>query len=261
MLAISLALVLLSQASAASPANAQAWAWDDKAPICTLKQQHAPGTSAVTIERTPGDEETELLIALPRGPKPGTGHFLDAKIVTDTGRTFTADITMGDKNELYVDSPDPALIDSLSGAKWLDISHPKIRPVRVEISIPSEVVKLLRVCEDQTMQDWGIDPIGWRGLKARPMPLEHVRERFSALDYPTDALAANVEADAVTRLDIGTDGAVIKCAAVNPGLPHTSFESASCRVLRGAKFRPAVDANGRPTSAPVVYDVRFRIGS
>jgi hypothetical protein len=256
----SIALVLLAQASSENTPNGQAWAWDDKVPICTLQQHVQPGATSVEIERTPGNEETELQITLPPGTKLETGHFIDAKIITDTGRTFAADISLGGgKSHLYVDSPDPALFDALPSAKWLEISHPKLRPLKVEIRIPAEVIRLLRVCEDQTMQDWGMDPAAWRGLKARPTPLEHVRMRFQALNYPTDALTAHIEADAVTRLDIGPDGTVKKCAAVNPGLPHSSFESVSCRVLRGARFRPALEANGQPTSAPILYDVKFRI--
>jgi TonB family protein len=110
------------------------------------------------------------------------------------------------------------------------------------------------------MREWGIDPRAWRNLQSRPLPTEHVKERFHELDYPADALAANVEADAVIRLDVAPDGSVTNCGMVNAGVPK-SFEVASCNVLKSAKFKPATDARGKPVSAPIVYDVRFRIGS
>jgi hypothetical protein len=238
------------------------WEWDSKSPICILKQQVPRGAEGVTIERTPGGEETELLITLGAGAKV-SGHFLDAHIATDSGRKFLADISFGvDKDgqsSLYLDSPDPAFVDALSGTSSLEISYANKKSIRVSINIPAKVIATLRDCEDTTMRTWGIDPAGWRSLGSRPLPIEHVRERFEELDYPADALAANVEADAVTRLDIATDGTVASCGTVNAGLPKV-FETASCRVLKGAKFKPAADANGKPTPAPILYDVRFRIG-
>ena len=91
-------------------------------------------------------------------------------------------------------------------------------------------------------------------------PVEHVKERFRNLDYPAEALVAKVEADAVVRLDVGTNGRVTNCRMLNAGVAK-SFEIASCRVLKGAKFTPATNASGEPVAAPIVYDVRFRIDS
>lgn len=262
MVAMLVSVAFFAQASAA-PASSQTWEWDSKVPICTLKQHNPVDAAAVTIERTPGGEETELKITLPADAKIRSGHFLDATIRTDSGRSFAADLGVGTRRadgklELYVDSPDPAFIENLAGTAWLEVSQLKIKTVRLPIHIPAKVVTTLRDCEDTTMRDWGIDPVAWRGLQSRPLPVGHIRERFTALDYPTQQLARNVEADAVTRLDIAVDGTVAKCGAVTPGLSR-DFELASCEVLKGAKFRPAIDASGRPVPAPIVYDVRFRI--
>ena len=257
-------MAFLAQASAA-PTSAETWEWDPKVPICTLKQSNPSDAAPVTIERTPGGEETELEITLPSGNKIEHGHFLDATVRTENGRSFLADLSVWARREdgklvLYVDSPDPAFVDNLANSAWLEFSHPKTKTLRVPIHIPAKIVATLRDCEDTTMRDWGIDPIAWRALRSRPMPIGHVRERFSALDYPMQELSRNVEADAVTRLDIGIDGRVAKCAAATSGLSK-DFELASCAVLKGARFRPAIDSSGRPVPASIVYDVRFRIGS
>jgi hypothetical protein len=259
---IPFALALSAQVSAA-PANAETWEWDSKTPICSLKQQAPLGAQAVTIERTPGGEETELLITLQAGSKLGRGRFLDAAIATDSGRIFPADVSFGvdkdGRSNFYLVSPDPAFIEALSGTSSFQVSYAKNKSIRVLVNIPAKLIATLRECEDTSMREWGIDPVAWRSLKSGPLPVEHIRARFSQLDYPADALAANVEADAVTRLDIATDGTVAKCGTVNAGLPK-AFEAASCKVLKGAKFRPATDADGKPTPAPILYDVRFRTG-
>lgn len=264
MIVIALALAFSSQASSAVPSNADVWEWDSKVPICSLKQQPSSGGETVEIERTPGNDETELGITLPAGSKVRKGHFLDATVDTDSGRRFVADISIGadrkGRLELYVDSSDPALIDNIFGTASLEVSHPKIGSVRVPIHVAPAVVSTLRECEDKTMSEWGIDPVAWRSLKTRPLPLNHVRDRFSSLDYPREALAANVEADAIIRLDVAPDGTVSACRTLDRGLLQ-GFETASCQVLKGAKFRAATDSSGIAVSAPIIYDVRFRIGS
>lgn len=258
-----LALVVSAQASAAEPVNTETWEWDSKVPTCALRQHVPTGAEEVTIERTPGGEETQLLVTLQAGPKLGEGHFLNATIGMDSGRTFLADIDLAvdsdGRSKLYLDSPDPAFIDNLSGTTALNTSYGRNKNARVPVQVPAKLIATLRECEDTTMHEWGIDPRAWRSLKSRPLPTEHVKERFHGLDYPADALAANVEADAVIRLDVAPDGSVTNCGMVNAGVPK-SFEVASCNVLKGAKFKPATDASGKPVPAPIVYDVRFRIG-
>lgn len=256
------ALALSAQTTAAEPAYTESWEWDSKTPICVVNQIVPLGAQALTIERTPGGEETELLITLQTGLNLGSGNFLDADIATDSARSFDADVSFGvDKNgrsHLGIDAADPAFIDALPGTGFLQVSYAKDKSVRVPINIPAKVIATLRECEDTTMRTWGIDPVAWRGLKSRPLPAEHIRERFGDLDYPAEALAAAVEADAVTRLDVAADGTVAKCGTVNTGLAK-AFEVASCKVLKRAKFRPALDANGQATPAPILYNVRFRI--
>ena len=262
MIVTALALTLSAQTSSVVPADADVWEWDSKTPICSLKQKPAPSGETVQIERTPGNDGTELKITLPAGFKIHKGHFLDAAIDTTPGSTFLADISIGvtkdGQPELYVDLPDPRLINNLAGTASIKVSHPKIGTLDVPIHVATAVITTLRDCENETMRDWGIDPVAWRSLKSRPLPLNHIRERFSALDYPREALAANVEADAVIKLDVTADGTVRACSTAIPSLPE-GFETASCRVLTGAKFQPALDTNGKPAPAPIVFDVRFRI--
>jgi protein TonB len=109
------------------------------------------------------------------------------------------------------------------------------------------------------MRNWGFDPISWRALKMRPFPLKPVRDRVSALDYPGEALVHGIEVDAIIRLDVAPNGRVSQCKELNPGA-YRGFENAACDVLKGARFKPALDSSGNPVPAPVIYDVRFRIG-
>jgi hypothetical protein len=264
MLVPAVALVLVSQSAVAAPTNPQVWAWDMTEPTCALKHQGSPREATITIERTPGNDQTELMITLAAGPKLREGQFSDATVVTDSGHRFLAYVSTFD-SKLHLGSPDPEFIENLAHTGSLQISHPKLGSFGVPIDVPPAVIATLRQCEDETMIAWGLDPASWHNLKTRPQPINPPLALFRAGDYPTDAQREGVEADSIIRLDIAPDGSVGACSALNRTLKaedlklFKSFESVSCRVLKGAVFRPATDQAGKPVAAPIVYDVRYRL--
>ena len=75
-----------------------------------------------------------------------------------------------------------------------------------------------------------------------------VRTLFSADDYPASAQASGAEGSVVATLSIGTDGRVTGCN-VTRSSGNSSLDSATCSILRRrAKFTPARDENGNPTT-------------
>jgi protein TonB len=75
-----------------------------------------------------------------------------------------------------------------------------------------------------------------------------VRSLFSADDYPASAQAANAEGTAQAQLTIGPDGRVTGCSLVR-STGNSALDGATCNILRRrAKFVPAKDSNGNPTS-------------
>jgi periplasmic protein TonB len=75
-----------------------------------------------------------------------------------------------------------------------------------------------------------------------------LRTLFSPEDYPASAQAAGAEGTAVAELTIGADGRVTGCNLVR-STGNSSLDSATCSILRRrAKFTPARDSNGNPTT-------------
>ena len=75
-----------------------------------------------------------------------------------------------------------------------------------------------------------------------------VRTLFSADDYPASAQAAGAEGTAQAELTIGADGRVIGCNLIR-STGNGALDSATCNILRRrAKFTPARDSNGNPTT-------------
>lgn len=75
-----------------------------------------------------------------------------------------------------------------------------------------------------------------------------LRTLFSSDDYPASAQASGAEGTVQAVLTIGPDGRVTGCS-VTRSSGNGSLDSATCSILRRrAKFTPARDSNGNPTS-------------
>jgi protein TonB len=71
---------------------------------------------------------------------------------------------------------------------------------------------------------------------------------FSTDDYPASALASGAGGTAQAELTIGPDGRVIGCNLIR-STGNNALDSATCNILRRrAKFTPARDSNGQPTT-------------
>lgn len=78
-----------------------------------------------------------------------------------------------------------------------------------------------------------------------------LRTLFSADDYPAAAQSAGAEGTAQATLTIGPDGRVVGCN-LSRSTGNSSLDSATCNILRRrAKFTPARDSNGQPTTDTV----------
>ena len=71
---------------------------------------------------------------------------------------------------------------------------------------------------------------------------------FSADDYPPEALRNREHGTVAFRLTIGADGLVSDCT-VTSSSRSAALDEATCRLLRErARYRPARDAAGNPTT-------------
>jgi len=78
-----------------------------------------------------------------------------------------------------------------------------------------------------------------------------LRSLFSADDYPSSAQAAGAEGTVRAELTIGTDGRVVACN-ITQSSGNSSLDQTTCNILRRrAKFTPARDSNGNPTTDTV----------
>ncbi len=78
-------------------------------------------------------------------------------------------------------------------------------------------------------------------------------------DYPASALRNEEEGTTGFRLTVGPDGRVTNCS-VTASSGSAALDSATCRLMRSrARFTPARDSNGQPTTDSVSSRIRWQI--
>ncbi|TFI58075.1 TonB family protein [Sphingomonas parva] len=81
----------------------------------------------------------------------------------------------------------------------------------------------------------------------------------SNADYPAAALRGEEEGTTGFRLEIGPNGRVTNCT-VTSSSGSSSLDSTTCRLMRSrARFTPAIDSNGNPTSDSVSSRITWRL--
>lgn len=82
---------------------------------------------------------------------------------------------------------------------------------------------------------------------------------FSSDDYPATAAPYAVEGDSAFRLTIGPNGRVSDCA-ITASSGSSALDWAACRLLTSrARFQPALDRKGRPTTGISVGRIEWRL--
>jgi protein TonB len=75
-----------------------------------------------------------------------------------------------------------------------------------------------------------------------------LRTLFSADDYPASAQAAGAEGTSQAEITIGPTGQVVGCN-ITRSSGNSALDQATCNIIRRrAKFTPARDSNGNPTT-------------
>jgi hypothetical protein len=113
----------------------------------------------------------------------------------------------------------------------------------------------LRVCIDDLVKTWGVDPAAQKALSR---PAKPVRSTIRRLQYPSRALENGINAYVPVRLLIDATGNAETCT-VQANLVDPQFKKNVCDGLAG-KFEPALDANGKPIASMYSTSVYFSAG-
>lgn len=117
----------------------------------------------------------------------------------------------------------------------------------------------LSTCVDGLVGTWGIDPVADKKLRRRVIPVGDYTGWITTNDYPEDMWRAGQPAIVQVRLNIDATGTVTGCHIQETTRPK-EFDDAVCgRLMKRAKFTPALDENGQPAASYWRNTVQFRM--
>jgi TonB family protein len=114
----------------------------------------------------------------------------------------------------------------------------------------ADLLVTLDKCNEDLRQYWNMTEAKQKIIAAPAVG--DVRSVFSSDDYPDEAFSRSQEGAAQFLLFVEEKGGVAACHVLQPsGIP--ALDGMGCQVIRQrAKFKPALDAKGRPIRSSVV---------
>lgn len=233
------------------------WVMDYTPTTCEAKRQF--GDVAMAIAPGPLGQSTRLLIELPG--KAFRARQFPARVDPNDGRgsaKATALLYPAKKEgmrRLFAVLPNTLVERAMTSGSiniWIgsapETGRVQANSARANLALgPTTALrKALDTCMADLRKTWGmVDgklPVPAKASQAQG----DVRGIFRYTDYPEDALAANQSGTARYLLMIGRDGSVMDCV-VSESSGVASLDVMGCQVIRErARFKPAIDANGKP---------------
>ena len=97
-----------------------------------------------------------------------------------------------------------------------------------------------------------------RGRRSAPEPTISIPSLFAASDYPAEAIPKRAQGITDYRLRVNASGRVDKCE-IERSSGNAALDAATCRVItKRSRFRPAIDATGRPVASIYLGMVHWR---
>ena len=268
-LALFAASTILSTAASAAgqtpaPAGPERWIsqWDEG--VCRLVRARGdpPTEPYLMLEVIPGSETVELWLVNPDLDLPRNRGFANVSMRLEPG---------GAEHSIYVHGynfrgdryyvlylPATLSLDTLASANALRLDRSGRQLLAMPLPPFQQALPVLRDCMNDLLRSWGFDPGMYNALRQPPRSVGNIASWVSDGDYPYSALRDNHSGRTVARVTVGADGRARNCAIlVSAG--HEALDSRTCAVSRRGRFDPALDAEGRPTEAPLIYSITWRI--
>lgn len=261
--ALILAVIAPASAGAEPLAPLQPWTLDYAESQCNASRSYgrADDPLLLAIRPAPNGESYELVVGRARqGPK----YAEEIKGRVDFGNGPIRPWLLhyggrGNKVDVYAYRISAAEMAQARTASAVNLVAKEEIHLSFKLDHMAELLSGLEQCTADLKRYWNID---WKetGNVATPAKGD-VRGIFSDDDYPAEALMGNKEGAGRFLLLIDEKGSVAGCHVERPsGVPI--IDAMSCQVIRErAKFKPAVDAKGRPVrSSYFTPMITWRLG-
>lgn len=262
---LALASLLFTDSAPPAPSAQVDWAWDRDTPSCALRQAVSADGTTLEISRVPGSDQTSISVSHensnPNYRAQQTLRDADVRFAPGSDNSkvvaFATKSTAG--QEVVATSNDTDFLNKFGRSNAIEFTHEKLGSVKAPVRSAAAAVEALRTCEDAKMREWGIDPVAWRALKARPIPLKVWYEWIGPDDYPATAIMNGIQGVVIPKMLVGADGSVVSCESIRRNRSATYRDRICQKLKQRARFKPALDGNGNPVAAPFVLVIKFRL--
>lgn len=130
---------------------------------------------------------------------------------------------------------------------------------RLALGRMDRVMAVMRQCTDDLVQSWGFDPAVQRSLSRRVESINSPNSWVVSADYPRQDLNNGNMALVDFRLNVDAAGGATGCR-IQRSTQGDAFQQTTCKnILARARFRPALDAEGKPIASYYANTVLFII--
>lgn len=126
------------------------------------------------------------------------------------------------------------------------------------------VVAALRALDDCTLdlgRAWGFTIEQQKAMRRAAEPIAKLGSHFSSDDYPSSALKNGEMGRAKVRISVDVKGSPTACTLTRPSGSKTLDEVTCRKLMKYAKFRPAIGHDGRPMPSIYLTSVSWLLAS
>ncbi len=152
--------------------------------------------------------------------------------------------------------------EQLRRAREAEVTHFVIigalrHDVRLAIGPMDLPMEAMRTCVDELLNHWGIDVEAHKYLSRKVEPVGSPGDWLSPSDYPRKMLYRGYVATIRFRLTVSETGEPVDCNVTEATTPELFAEVTCNALISRAKFKPALDAHGKPIRSYFQSAVRW----
>lgn len=146
-------------------------------------------------------------------------------------------------------------------ATWLELGKVLPFDLVLETGPMDRPLEALRQCSWDTVKSWGLSIDEQKGRTRYATPTASPQTWLKTSDYPAAMLNQGYEGIVNFRLIVDANGMPVSYRVQSSTRPQ-EFDDIVCRqVMKYARFKPALDAQGKPIKSYFRQSVRFRLAS
>jgi TonB family protein len=229
-----------------------------------LIREGGEGNRYFAVRFVPADRRSEVWIIDPSwnrqsfGQTGGIRLFLEPAAGDPVANFVFLPVARTGQYALASEHAGEDFLDRFAKAEAISVRRGNRELLRIPLPGAATAVAAVRRCEDDMLRRWGVDPSVFRGLARRPEPIG-IAGWLNNSDYPESALKRLTSGTSVVRVDVAADGKVTGCAIVLTSGSEDLDRATCTAALRRGRFRPAIDAGGKPVRTFTIFPVRWQI--